>query len=139
MARKFSAAGIGQAYRTGMANASGAYTQGVMNVQESPGLLASQQRDKYLAGVNSAVDRWQANVAAVSLSSWQSSCQQKASRLTQGGASASGKYESFFVKNQGSIQSLQDQISQAKKSGANGEELSALWQRGMKAISGKGQ
>lgn len=47
-----------------------AYRKGIQSVQTAPGQLAAQKKQKYLDGVNRNVDKWAANVAAVSLADW---------------------------------------------------------------------
>ena len=46
------------------------YVAGVNRVTEAPGEAAARQADAYIAGVQSALNKWRRNVAAVSLADW---------------------------------------------------------------------
>lgn len=71
-------------------NAAGKYIQdGVARVQVAPGQAAAAASDRYLAGVNGAVNTWKTNVSKVSLQDWQNAMVKKGiPRLQTGTAQA---------------------------------------------------
>lgn len=58
-------------WKTRLSAASADMTTGVNNVTVAPGVQAAAKRDKWLAGVTGAADKWQRNVKSVSLQQWQ--------------------------------------------------------------------
>lgn len=73
-------------------NGAGTYIKnGVNRVTVAPGQAAAAAADRYAAGVNAAISsgKWQRNVSAVTLQSWQSSMIDKGmQRIAQGVAAA---------------------------------------------------
>lgn len=67
---------------------------GVQAVTTAPGQAAALQKSAYLSGVQSAGDRWAANVSAVSLQSWQNSTITKGvDRVASGAQAAQPKFQ----------------------------------------------
>lgn len=58
---------------TGMQGSTERMTAGAQAVQTAPGVAAAAAKQKWLARVTAAVDKFAANVGAVSLQSWQAS------------------------------------------------------------------
>lgn len=74
-----------------------AYTAGVQRVTVAPGQQAAAASQKYLNGVQANVNKWKANVAAVSLQDWAKAATEKgAARLGSGIMAAQGKIQSFW-------------------------------------------
>ena len=74
------------------------YRRGVQRVTEAPGAKAARRADEYVAGVQRAVaeNKWQRNVAAVSLGEWQQQAAGKgASRIAAGVDGAESKVAAF--------------------------------------------
>lgn len=71
-------------------------TAGVQRVQVSPGQLAAQKHQKWLAAVNEAAPKWRRNVGQVSLEQWQRLMTQVGiPRIAQGAQQKRGKFEQF--------------------------------------------
>ena len=69
-----------------------AYTAGVQAVQTAPGAAAAAASDRYLAGIQANVNKFKANVGAVSLADWQNAAVTKgAPRLATGATAAQPK------------------------------------------------
>tara|TARA_B100000470_G_scaffold220172_1_gene208202 strand:- start:938 stop:1348 length:411 start_codon:yes stop_codon:yes gene_type:complete len=60
-----------QKWQQRTAAATNSYVDGINRVNSAPGESAARQADVYLANVQSAVNKWKRNVAAVSLNEWQ--------------------------------------------------------------------
>lgn len=89
-----------------------AYRRGVQRVSVAPGQLAAAKRDKYTQGVMDNVDKWAANVASVSLSSWaQVTADKGATRLAGGIQASRPKLEAFWTDFLPFLSSVQGQIS----------------------------
>ena len=58
-------------WKSGLTNATTRIAEGVDAVTVAPGRLAAANKEGYLAGVQRSVDKWAANVGAVSLPEWQ--------------------------------------------------------------------
>jgi hypothetical protein len=83
-------------WKSRLSAASADMTTGVNNVTVAPGVQAAAKRDKWLAGVTGAADKWQRNVKAVSLSSWQQSMTTIGiPRVAQGAQAKQQKYTDF--------------------------------------------
>lgn len=87
-------------------NASTAYQQGVQSVDQAPGAKAAEKRQKWLQNLQASADKWQNNVAAVSLQEWrQATIEKGTSRYVQGVESGAPKMQEFmnefipFVRN----------------------------------------
>ena len=77
------------------------YKQGVMAVQEAPTAKAAAAQDKYLAGVQDAVDsgKYRDGLMAVSLQAWQQAAVQTgAARLASGVAKGESKFSGFIAE-----------------------------------------
>lgn len=95
MARNLpSAADAAQAWQTGFAGAGTKWANGVEAVTVAPGQLAAAAQARYLAGVQTSVNKWAANTQAVSLAQWKSTTVQKGQgRLASGAQAGVGKYQ----------------------------------------------
>lgn len=83
-------------WKTRLSAASSDMQTGVANVTVAPGVQAAAKRDKWLAGVTGAADKWQRNVRSVSLASWQQSMTQIGiPRVAQGAQAKQQKYTDF--------------------------------------------
>lgn len=73
-------------------------TTGVQNVQQAPGASAAAKFNKWVAAMTSPAiqQKWKANVAAVSLSDWQSAMVNIGiPRIASGATAKQGKYLAF--------------------------------------------
>lgn len=85
-----------EAWVTGLGQAGPAIEAGVKRVQTAPGVLAAQQKAKYLAGVQEKAEKWANNVQRVDLPSWQNSMLKLGvPRVAQGAQEKRGKMEAF--------------------------------------------
>lgn len=74
------------------------YTAGVQAVTTSPGQLAAAAADRYIAGVQASLPKFQANSAAVTLQAWQQAAVNKgAPRLATGAQQAQQKMGTVFT------------------------------------------
>jgi hypothetical protein len=90
------AAEISQKWRDRTSAATGDYVAGVRRVSRAPGEQAARQAQKYLDKTRENVQKFQRNVAAVSLEEWQQAAEEKgAPRLATGVQAAAGKVEAF--------------------------------------------
>lgn len=88
-----------QKYLRNAGGAAEAYKAGVRAVTESPTAKAARHPDRYLAGVQRAVDdgRWAERLTAVTLADWQTASVEKgARRLADGVKAAEGKMNDFL-------------------------------------------
>src|SRR5213075_1782244 len=110
MSKKINFAGISKKFSQGLSTAGAAYVAGTSGVSVSPGQLAAQQRDKWLANTTQAADRWADSLNNMSLSQWQQRCATVGSqRLQTSGASAAQKIDAYYASKGSQIQSLVDQ------------------------------
>ena len=73
--------------------------QGVEAVKVAPGQAAARQKGAYVQNVQAAADKWAANVAAVSLQSWQNDMVAKGiPRVATGASAAAPKMTAFMGK-----------------------------------------
>lgn len=101
-----------QRWAQGASGASTRYVEGVANVRESPGKKAAAKVDKYRAGVQNGIQKWQSRVAAVTLTDWQNSVASKgASRYSQGVVEAEGKMAQFNAQFYPFLQSVEAQLA----------------------------
>lgn len=90
---------ISQKWRDRTSAATGDYVAGVRRVTRPPGEQAARQAQKYLDKTRENVQKFQRNVAAVSLEDWQSAAEEKgAPRLATGVQAAAGKVEAFHAE-----------------------------------------
>lgn len=88
-----------QRWRSAMASAGTAYSEGVDAVTQSPTEAAAAQSQAYIDGVARAATsgKWASKLRAVSLQDWKRSAKEKgASRLASGAAAAQSKVEKFW-------------------------------------------
>lgn len=85
-------------WQTGFAGATTKYTDGINAVTVAPGLAAANQKNAYIAGVQASAGIWAANVAKVSLSSWQAAATGVgAQRLATGATKGAPKMQAFMT------------------------------------------
>lgn len=112
MARGLSPTQITDKQVAAVSAATTAYTTGVRAVQVAPGQLAAQHADKYLAGVQASVAKWQRNVAAMSLTDWQNVAVTKgAPRLGSGIQAAKPKIQAFWNRFLPYLQQVQANVN----------------------------
>lgn len=87
---------VAQKWRDRTSAATSDYVAGVRRVTRAPGEQAARQAQKYLDKTRENVQKFQRNVAAVSLEEWQSAAEEKgAPRLATGVQAAAGKVAEF--------------------------------------------
>jgi hypothetical protein len=73
--------------------------QGIERVTESPCKKAASKADKYLAGVQNSVKKWQSRLNAVDLETWKKAALEKGlTRIGPGIQAAKGKCAAFAEK-----------------------------------------
>jgi hypothetical protein len=70
--------------------------EGVARVTQAPGQKAAAQKGAYLAGVQAKADKWERNVARVSLQDWQAATTAGAQRIAAGVQAKQGKMQNFL-------------------------------------------
>jgi len=95
---KLNATDVAASWSKGMTSSIEKVKRGVMAVTESPMAKAAAAQDRYLAGVQRAVDdgRYVDGLQSVTLADWQKVTAEKASRITQGVKEAESKMVSFM-------------------------------------------
>lgn len=92
-------AAAAQKWATDLGGAVTRYTDGVNAVQTSPGQLAAQAADRYVAGVQANVQKFATNSAALSLQDWKTAATGKgAQRLASGATAAQPKMQAVFTQ-----------------------------------------
>lgn len=90
-------ASAAQKWATNLGGATQRYTDGVNAVTTSPGQLAAQAADRYVAGVQANVQKFAANSAALTLQDWKTASAGKgAQRLASGAQAAQPKIQGVF-------------------------------------------
>lgn len=94
-----------------MQNATPQITRGVAAVTVSPGQLAAQAADKWLAKVTQAKAKFAARVGSVSLQDWQNAMTQYGiPRIAQGATAKQGKMQAFQTEWLAFLQANQGKI-----------------------------
>lgn len=107
------------------------YTDGVNAVQTSPGQLAAQASDRYIAGVQASVPKFIANSQAVQLGDWKNAAINKgAPRLASGAQQAQNKMQGVFTSLFPFIEQVRGSLPQRGDLEQN-IARSAAFQRGM--------
>lgn len=74
-------------------------TEGVNAVTTAPGVAAAKQVNTWLAKIQASAQKWAKNVAAVSLSDWQTAMTQRGIPAISTGVTAKqGNYQAFAAK-----------------------------------------
>jgi hypothetical protein len=74
-------------------------TEGVQAVTTAPGMLAAKQSAKWLAKLQASQAKWAKNVAAVSLSDWQTAMTSRGiPNISTGVTAKQGNYAAFAAK-----------------------------------------
>jgi hypothetical protein len=108
-----------------------AYTAGVQSVTQAPGQLAAAASDRYLAGVQTNVQKFKANVGSVSLGDWQAAAVNKgAPRLATGASAAQPKMAAVLQQLFPYIEQVRNSLPPRGDIEAN-IARSAAFQRGM--------
>lgn len=82
-----------------LSNATQEITDGVNAVQQAPGQAAAAKVQTWLARIQASAQKWQTNVAAVSLGEWQQSMIKVGiPRIASGAQAKQGKYQAFATK-----------------------------------------
>lgn len=82
-----------------MQSAGPSITAGVQSVTTAPGQAAARQVGAYVNGVANAQQKWQRNVAAVSLQDWQTAMTTKGvQRVGSGATAAQGKMQNAMTQ-----------------------------------------
>ena len=101
-----------QKWMTAMSGAGTAYTAGINGVQTAPGVLAARASNKYLMGVQANVTKFERNVSAVPLSTWQQLAISKgANRLGSGAAAAEPKFLAFTTSFFAFLKTVEAQVA----------------------------
>lgn len=97
MGVKVSASDAAANWGTGFGAAGPKYIAGVNAVTVAPGVLASQNVNGYLAGVQAGAPTWQKKMASQDLGTWkQQTATVGAQRLATGATKGQAKIQSFF-------------------------------------------
>lgn len=85
--------------------------EGVARVTEAPGAQAARQKQVWLANIQAKADKWERNVARVSLSEWQQATTAGAQRIAAGVNAKAGKMEAFLVEFIPHIENVQRRVN----------------------------
>jgi uncharacterized phage infection (PIP) family protein YhgE len=111
MAVRGNAQQITEKWKQRTAGATQQVVEGVARVSQAPGIAAAKQKAVYLAQVQAKVDKWERNVSAVSLQSWQQATTQGASRIAAGVQAKAHKMESFLTEFIPHIERVQTKVN----------------------------
>lgn len=114
MPKQLNAQAIAQKWASNLGSATQAYTNGVNNVQISPGQSALANADKYLLGVQNSFSNgtYQKGLQSFTLQEWKDKATNKgAPRLASGGQAAKSKMQNFMQQFIPVLQNAQSQIA----------------------------
>lgn len=127
---------IATRWQAGLAGATQKITDGVNAVTVAPGQAAARQQNAYLAGVQNNVQKWARNVAAVSLSDWQSAMTNKGiARIASGATTAEPKFAAFMGKLLSAEKTLYGQLP-ARGTTDQNIQRAVAWMQGMAKMRG---
>lgn len=88
------ASDVANRWQQGFANAGPKWAAGINAVTVAPGIAAAAAKDRYVAGVNAAADKFAANVSRVDLATWKNMSTTKGQgRMASGAAAGQAKYQ----------------------------------------------
>jgi len=94
---RLTAAEAAAKWQRNLSNSTEDIRQGIERVDTAPGAQAAKKRGKYEQGVRDNVDKWQRNVAAVTLDEWKrKAIDVGLGRIASGAAANEGKTAAFF-------------------------------------------
>lgn len=118
---------VANKWKTNFGNAATAWQAGVNAVDQPPGVAAAAAKDRYVAGVNQAADKFARNVANVTLGDWKSACQTKgATRFASGAAAGVNKYQSKMAGVLQAIGQIRDSLPPRGDINANIARMSQM-------------
>jgi len=124
-----SPAAVATKWATNLGNATTTMTSGVQAVQTAPTALAAQNPDGYLQGVQKAVasGKWQRNLQAVTLQSWQADMINKGiPRVATGATAAKPKVQAFQTQLLPFVYNLRSQLPPRGSLGQNIARMTAF-------------
>jgi hypothetical protein len=119
MAVRGDAKSITEKWKTRTSGATQEVIAGVARVTTAPGVQAAKQKQAYINNTVAKVDKWERNVAAVSLQSWQASTTAGAQRIAAGVQAKAGKMESFLVDFLPHVERVQQRVQSMPRGDIN--------------------
>lgn len=83
---------------------------GIERTQQAPGAAAARQRQAWQTNVVAAADKWERNVAAVSLDSWKRDALSGVDRIASGAQAKVSKVEGFLQEFQPHLERVQQRL-----------------------------
>lgn len=121
------AAQVAQKWSTNLQQAVPSVTQGVNAVTTSPGVIAANNPQGYLAGVQANVAKWQRKTGAVTLQDWKTAMTQKGiPHMQQGAAQAQQKVQTAMAPVLDAVYNLRDQINSSMPRGTLQQNLARM-------------
>lgn len=100
-----------QKWKTRITAATPEIRAGIQRVSSAPGAAAARQKTAWQTNVVAAADKWERNVGAVSLQSWQADALAGVDRIASGAAAKQGKMESFLNEFQPHLERVQQRLA----------------------------
>lgn len=115
-----SAADALKKWQQGMQQAGANYKTGVQSFQGSPGALAADAKDAYVAGVNASADMWATALRNTPPEFWKQRCADVgAQRLQEAGTKSAGRMGAFLNKFLPFVQNAKGQLPKRGPRGSN--------------------